>query len=77
MQDEEMVHSVEALRNDNVVEELDSVRALGNLFSNAGTDGYEGDTRDKAVVFADDDDEDFGLDDEDDEFAKKLGGFFS
>ncbi|CAM6060592.1 unnamed protein product [Sphagnum tenellum] len=77
MQDEEMVHSAEALRNDDVVEELDSVRALGNLFSNAGTDGYEADTRDKAVVFADDDDEDFGLDDEDDEFAKKLGGFFS
>jgi len=77
LQDEEMVNSVEALRNDNVVEELDSARALGNLFSNAGTDGYEADTRDKAVVFADDDDEDFGLDDEDDEFAKKLGGFFS
>jgi hypothetical protein len=77
MQDEEMVDSVEALRNDNIVEELDSARALGNLFSNAGTDGYEADTRDKAIVFADDDDEDFGLDDEDDEFAKKLGGFFS
>ncbi|CAM6036609.1 unnamed protein product [Sphagnum compactum] len=77
MQDEEMVDSVEALRNDNVVEELDSARAVGNLFSNAGTDGYEADTGDKAIVFADDDDEDFGLDDEDDEFAKKLGGFFS
>jgi hypothetical protein len=72
-----MVDSVEALRNDNVVEELDSASALGNLFTNAVTDGYEADTRDKTGVFADDDDEDFGLDDEDDGFARKLGGFFS
>ncbi len=77
MQDDELVDSADAMKNDIIVEELDSVRAAGNEFFNAGKESSEADTRDRDIVFEDDDDEDFGLDDEDEDFAKKLGGFFS
>jgi hypothetical protein len=77
MQDDELVDSADTMRNDSIVEELDSVRAPGNEFFNAGKESSEADTRDRDVVFEEDDDEDFGLDDEDEDFAKKLGGFFS
>ncbi|CAK9198728.1 unnamed protein product [Sphagnum troendelagicum] len=77
MQDDELVDSADTVRNDSIVEELDSVRAAGNEFFNAEKASSEADTRDRDVVFEEDDDEDFGLDDEDEDFAKKLGGFFS
>ncbi|CAK9198649.1 unnamed protein product [Sphagnum troendelagicum] len=77
MQDDELVDSADTMRNDSIVEELDSVRAAGNEFFNAEKASSEADTRDRDVVFEEDDDEDFGLDDEDEDFAKKLGGFFS
>ncbi|CAM6037885.1 unnamed protein product [Sphagnum compactum] len=77
MQDDELVDSADTMRNDSNVEELDSVRAAGNEFLNAGKESSEADTRDRDIVFEEDDDEDFGLDDEDEDFAKKLGGFFS
>lgn len=60
--------------NSIIAEELDFVRTTGNKFINAGTNRYEADTWKKDNVFAEDSNDNFDLDDD---FAKKLGEFFS
>jgi hypothetical protein len=50
------------------------VRTTGNKFINAGTNRYEVDTWKKDNVLAEDGNDNFDLDDD---FAKKLGEFFS
>jgi hypothetical protein len=53
---------------------LDFVRTSGNKFINAGTNRYGADTGKKDNVLAEDGNDNFDLDDD---FAKKLGEFFS